>query len=56
MFFNKVIIKNKSEKVYMENLYLNININIKMNTIKFTKFIDYFFIINYNVNVHKEKT
>ena len=39
----------------MENLYLNININIKFNTIKVVKFIDYFFIIYYNVNVNKEK-
>lgn len=39
----------------MENLYLNININIKMNTRKVLKFIDYFFIIYYNVNVNKEK-
>ena len=55
MFFNKLIIKNKSEKFHMENICLNININIKMNTIKVTKFIDYFFIIYYNVNVNKEK-
>ena len=33
----------------------NININIKMNTRKVLKFIDYFFIIYYNVNVNKEK-
>lgn len=39
----------------MENLYLNININIKMNTRKVLKFIDCFFIIYYNVNVNKEK-
>ena len=39
----------------MKNLYLNININIKFNTIKVVKFIDYFFIIYYNVNVNKEK-
>ncbi len=39
----------------MKNLYLNININIKMNTRKVLKFIDYFFIIYYNVNVNKEK-
>ena len=39
----------------MKNLYLNININIKMNTRKLLKFIDYFFIIYYNVNVNKEK-
>ena len=39
----------------MENLYLNININIKMNTRKVLTFIDYFFIIYYNVNVNKEK-
>lgn len=51
----KLLIKNKSVKVLIKKLYLNINIGIKFNTIKVEKLIDYLFEIDYNVNVNKEK-
>lgn len=51
----KLLIKNKSVKVLIKKLYLNINIGIKFNTIKVEKLIDYLFEIDYNVNINKEK-
>lgn len=51
----KILIKNKSVKVLIKKLYLNINIGIKFNTIKVEKLIDYLFEIDYNVNINKEK-
>lgn len=58
MYYKKIknlLIKNKSVKFLIKKLYLNININIKFNTIKVDKLIDYSFEVDYNVNVNKEK-